>query len=89
MLGNKSVHILDLSTEAKIELKPELAKRLPLPGIQARAATAVILSFFGRQCEVCELMQKLSHCTRAYIISQAGLPGFLKSFDIVEWMLEL
>ena len=31
-------------------------------------ATAVMLSFFGTRSEVCTMLQKLSHSSRAYIV---------------------
>ena len=31
-------------------------------------------------------MQNLSHSTRAYIINADGLPGFLISFELIEFL---
>ena len=38
---------------------------------------AIILSFTGRRSDVCNLLQLLNHESRAYIVQQNGLSGFL------------
>ena len=40
-------------------------------------ATAQMLSFLGTRREVCQILQKLCHESRAYIVEQESLPGFL------------
>ena len=40
-------------------------------------ATALMLSFLGTRREVCQILQKLCHASRAYIVEQESLPGFL------------
>ena len=39
--------------------------------------TAIIFSFFGKRVRVCWLNQRLSHTSRAYILHQEGLKGFV------------
>ena len=51
---------------------------LPFPTLKSRISTAIILTFKGLQKEVVVIAIKLSKSSRAYIISQEGLPGFLK-----------
>ena len=40
-------------------------------------ATGIMLSYYGSRREVCQMLQLLSHASRAYIVEQEGLPGFL------------
>ena len=40
-------------------------------------ATALMLSYLGTRHEVCQILQKLCHASRAYIVEQESLPGFL------------
>ena len=40
-------------------------------------ATGIMLSFLGTRREVCQILQKLCHASRAYIVEQESLPGFL------------
>ena len=50
---------------------------------------AVVLSFYGYQEPVVNLLQKISHSTRAYIWNADGLPGFLaRESDLVFMVLE-
>ena len=63
----------------KFEIKTEVKKNrevfhAKLGGLNA---TAVMLSYFGTRREVCQMLQKLSHSSRTYIVEQEGLPGFL------------
>ena len=46
----------------------------------------MILSFFGHSNEVFELMQTLSHGTRAFIFNAKGLKGFLVNLDLCEML---
>ena len=54
-------------------------------------ASAIILSFFGMRHEVCWMLQKLNHTSRAYILEQQGLPGFVQYFPptVLEWLKDL
>ena len=40
-------------------------------------ATGTMLSYYGSRREVCQMLQLLCHSSRAYIVEQEGLPGFL------------
>ena len=66
-----------------IPIKEELKKCL-IFGLQARLPIGIILSFFGYSNEVFELMQTLSHSTRAFIFNAKGLNGFLVNLDLCE-----
>ena len=52
-------------------------KAIPFGKLQSRAPVAIMLSFFGFNYQVQDLMQKLSHKTRAYFVNAEGLKGFL------------
>jgi len=54
-------------------------------------ATAVMTSFYGHRHEVCHLFQRLNHTTRAYVIEQKGMPGFVLYHppSILEWLKDL
>ena len=62
--------------DIKVTIKDELKKSL-IFGLRARLPIGVILGFYGYSYEVMRLMQVLSHGTRAYIINENGLPGFV------------
>ena len=66
-----------------VPIKEELKRNL-IFGIQARPAIGMILSFFGYSYEVFELLQTLSHSTRAFIFNAEGLKGFLVNLDLWE-----
>ena len=72
--------------ETEVEIKSDYRKVMPIGGVQSRHATAVILSFYGFDSEVCYLMQIMSHKTRAYIVNTDGLKGFLPRFSVVNWL---
>ena len=68
----------------KVPTKPELKNKLPFKPIASRIANAIILSYIDYRSQACQLLQKLNHTGRAYIISQDGLRGFLvEDFFIV------
>ena len=69
--------------DVKVPIKEELKKNL-IFGIQSRPAIGMILSFFGYSYEVFELMQTLSHSTRAFIFNAERLNGFLVKLDIFQ-----
>ena len=60
-----------------VPIKNEQMKLLPFKDIQSRNATAIILSYLDNRQTVLITMQKIAHITRAYIINNQGLPGFL------------
>ena len=45
--------------------------------INSRLCVAIFLSFFGKSQEVGQLMQTMSHKTRAYYQNVQGFPGFV------------
>ena len=69
--------------DVRVQIKQELKKNL-IFGIQSRPAIGMILSFFGFSHEVFELMQTLSHSTRAFIFNADRLNGFLVRLDICQ-----
>ena len=54
-------------------------------------ATAVMLSFYGARHEVCHLLQRLSHTTRAFVVEQKGIPGFVVYHPptVLEWLKDM
>ena len=60
----------DKKKQNKFEIKTEVKKKGDLfhAKLGGLNATAVMLSFFGTRYEVCGLLQKLSHSSRAYIV---------------------
>ena len=60
-----------------LKFDKKLKDSLPIPGIKSRLSSAIVLSFYSRRKKVVTLMLVLSRESRAYIISQEGLPGFL------------
>ena len=61
----------------ELTIRPEQRHLLPFDKIKSRLSTATILSFKDRKKHVIILCLTLSQSSRAYIISQEGLPGFL------------
>ena len=70
-----------MNFDIRVSIKDELKKSLVF-GLQARPPIGIMLGFFGFSSEVYELMQTLSHGTRAYLLNADGLRGFLIAFDI-------
>ena len=67
-------------------MKPKIRKdyliSLPFGKIQSRHAIAMMLSYFGSNEEVYDIMRRTSHKTRAYIINAEGLKGFLVPYSV-------
>ena len=55
----------EIKTKGKLGSKKGDRFHAKLGGLNA---TAVMLSFFGTRSEVCIILQKLSHSSRAYIV---------------------
>ena len=72
--------------DVKLELRKELRHLLPFPYILSRLPTALILQFYGLRSEVCQILQVLSHTSRAYIVNEDGLKGFIKPFNLNLWL---
>ena len=53
-------------------------------GLESNLAIGTFLGFVGYRHVAIELMQTLSHSTRAYIVKEDGLKGFVKRMDIVK-----
>ena len=50
---------------------------MPFRGIESRVAMATIWACVDYKYEVIEILQKLSHSSRAYLWNANALPGFL------------
>ena len=63
---------------------------LPFPAIISRLVTSIILGFNGCRNMVVSLSIRLSKKSRAFIISQNCLPGFIseKHHNIKSWLYE-
>ena len=59
---------------------------MPLPGIQARGPTAIILSFVSYKHDTIPILQHLSQGSRAYIHNADGLKGFLVEFNLIDFL---
>ena len=60
-----------------LHVKPSLRHSLPSDLIKSRLSTALVWSAFGLQKKVVVVLMVLSKRSRAFVISQRGLPGFL------------
>ena len=66
-----------------VPVKQDLKKGLVF-GLKARPAIGIVLSFVSQRKETLNLMQNLSHTTRAFIENSNGLNGFLPRFNIMD-----
>ena len=71
-----------------VEVRDELLKGMPVQKLQSRPVHAIILSFYGYQPQVCHMLQRLCHTSRAFIINSGGLAGFLVKFDLIDLLRE-
>ena len=69
--------------DIKVPIKKELKNNVIL-GIEAMLRIEVILGFYAYRPKVIQLLQILSHSTRAYIVSENGLPGYAVKIDIIK-----
>ena len=62
-----------------MDLKIDVSQKdeLPFPGLESRNASAIIFSFYSTKKDVIKKCLVLSKSSRAFIISQKGLAGFL------------
>ena len=67
----------------KVPIKKELMKGVVL-GLGSKPAIGTFLSFVGYRHVAIELLQTLSHSTRAYLIKEDGLRGFVQRMDFVK-----
>ena len=61
----------------KLQIDPQRKDALPIPEIPSRVATAIALSYSGREKEVISKLLQLNKAGRDFIVSQKGLPGFI------------
>ena len=66
-----------ISRIQEIKIPNSLRHSLPFPRIKSRLASAIICSSFARKKYTIKVLIMLNKESRAYIISQDGLPGFL------------
>ena len=71
----------------RIPIKQELIKLIPFGALKSRNVAAIVLSYAEDRERIYELMQTISHSTRAYITNAEGLKGFLV-FGIPELVLK-
>ena len=69
--------LLKINRIQDIKIPDILRHSLPFPGLKSRYASAIICSSFGRSKFTIKIFLMLSKESRAYIITQEGLPGFL------------
>ena len=69
---------VEVNWDVCLPIKEELKADQPFDQFPSKHVTAHVLSFVGYKHEVCQTLQELSHQSRAYIIAQSGLTGFLR-----------
>ena len=74
--------------ESDVPIKENYLKLIPFEGLQARVPVAIIFSYFGFRDQVFDLMQVLSHTTRAYFVNSGGLGGFLIPYNVIDILNE-
>ena len=55
--------------------------------LSSRMVCSLICGYTWKGADCCQVMQNLSRRSRAFIISQEGLPGFLVYFDLRSFLL--
>ena len=66
-----------LEWDIRVSIKSEYMKEMPFEGIDGRGAMALMWSFVDWRNETTDLLQKISHRSRAYFFNAHGLKGFL------------
>ena len=74
--------------EVDVPIKENYSKLIPFLGLQARGPVANIFSYFGHKDQVSDLMQVLSHSTRAYFVNSEGLGGFLIPYNVINILIQ-
>ena len=59
----------DKEPEFEVSIKDERRKLMPFAKMQSRVTVAIMLGFLGDSDEILNLMQRLSHTTRAYLVN--------------------
>ena len=73
----------------KLKRRPERSNPF-LKSLGGFYATGTVLSYLGMKGEVCQMLQKLCHESRAYVVEQEGLPFFLvQKLHAVGWLKHL
>ena len=70
--------------DTKVPIEDCYLKEIPFDLINSRGAIATVWTFVGYKHEVIEILQTLSHRTRAYVYNADGLQGFLVVLDIIK-----
>ena len=72
-------------------VEQERRRALPLNKLRSRLPTAIIFGFHGRKKQVIKMLLVLSNSSRAFIITQGGLRGFLLAHhnNSASWLYEL
>ena len=66
-----------------MQIKENDLKGMPFK-LKTRYGMVTVFSYFGDSEEVGELMQKVSHKTRAYYVNINGFRGFIKPYSITK-----
>ena len=74
----------------KLIIDPAYKHALPFKGLDSRHASAVICKHYGRRKDVIIMNLLMNRSSRAFIISQNGLEGFvdLKHDNFDSWLYE-
>ena len=67
--------------DIKVQIRGSLRKKL-IFGLNSRLSIGIILGFVGLRNDVWPIMQAISHATRAYLVNEKGLLGFLMT-DVI------
>ena len=67
--------------DIKVQIRGSLKKKL-IFGLNSRLSIGIVLGFVGLRNDVWPIMQAISHATRAYLVNEKGLLGFLMT-DII------
>ena len=70
-------NLVAVSSIQDLVYDPKLRNSLPFPGLKSRLASAIVLSFHGIRRKVVKIVITLNKASRAYMLSQDCLPGFL------------
>ena len=71
----------------KLVVDPKLKHQLVTDRLKSRHATAIIFGYLGVRRVVLKLLLTLNNNSRAFIITQDGLPGFLfHVHDFASWI---
>ena len=66
-----------LDWDIRVNIRREYKKEMPFEGITGRRAMALVWTYVDWRNEVTDILQQLSHRSRAYFFNAHGLQGFL------------